>query len=243
MKASWKNILDELTTTVTGTSQATGYDLYRLYDRFMGRQWKATSTSTQTILVNQSSNPLPVKDLILPSGHLLSGCTLAWQYSSDNVSWYDAITPWVQSGSGEIKKSMTSSLTRNYWRLVISGASVAPQVGEVWMGVIRTFTAGMADGASYKLEDITITQQSLYAKTPTFVNLGEPKYYLNGKTVPIELGERSYFEEWFSTCGGYKPFYFEDHDGHAYFAYFISRPEFIEGLGYCEARLELQQVW
>lgn len=242
MKASWKNILDESTSTVTVTSYATGYDDYRLYDRLMGRQWKASSTSTQTIHVDQGASPLPVKDLIIPSGHLLSGCTLAWQYSDNNTDWTDPVVSWVQSGSGEIKKSMSSSITHRYWRLTISGASVAPQAGEVWMGVIRTFTFGVMDGATYRLDDVTVTLQSLYAKTPHFISLGDSKYYLKGK-VALDNDERTYFDEWFSSWAGYKPFYFEDHKGNAYFAYFVSKPEFTEGLGYSEATIEIQQVW
>lgn len=242
MKASWRNILDEETSVVTVTSQATGYDSYRLYDRVFGRQWVASSTATQTIHIHQPGL-LPVKDLIIPSGHLLSGCTLAWQYSDDNSNWSSAITSWVQSGDSEIKKSLSLSLVHAYWRLVISGASSAPQAGEVWMGVLRTFTASMAASSIYRLEDLTITQQSLYSKTPVFVNLGTSKYYLSGKTVPIGSSERSYFEDWFSVWSGCKPFYFEDHRGNGYFAMFISKPEFEENLDYCEAKIELQQVW
>lgn len=248
MKASWINVL-EFATSVTVTSQATGFDSYRLYDGKFDRQWKATSTATQTILVNQAASPLPVKILYIPSGHLLSGCTLSWQYSvNGSTGWTDIVTPWVQSGSGAIFKEYSgASLTQNYLRLVIDGASVAPQLAELWMGMLTTFQASVAPGASYKWNYNVATQRSPYSKVPHSVVFSSPMRILRGISTPIQdVTDRSNFDNWFYNWQGGKPFYFHDHKGNTYMAIFSpgTEPGFdTEDLSFAIASFSIEQVW
>src|SRR5574343_988819 len=171
MKASWVNVLQN--STVTVTSSATGKDAYRLYDNLFGRQWVATSTSTQTIHVDRGAGSLdPVDTLIIPEGHLLSGCGMTFERSANLLSWSPIVTGWTQSGSALILKQGAATNTDRYLRCVISGASVAPQAGEVWMGLLTTFASGLSIGTRHRLSPAQITQESLYGKTAHSVSLG-----------------------------------------------------------------------
>lgn len=226
MKASWINVLQD--STVTVTSSATGYDAYRLYDGLFGKQWRATSTATQTIHVDRGAGSLePVDTLIIPAGHLLSGCGMTFERSSNNSTWTPIVTGWTQSGSALILKQGAATNTDRYLRCVISGASVAPQAGEVWMGVLTTFASGLSVGTRSGLASVDMTEESIYSRTPHSLVLGSALVKLDGKVNSVAPSEVDDFESWFEvTIAG--RFFFEDHRGVQYFGRFTEQPE-LEG--------------
>lgn len=221
--AAWDNILEDGTVTVTGAAE--GFPAYRLYDRLFERLWRAAGTGTQTILVDQGDDPEPIDTLIVPAGHLLAGCTLAWQYSSDNfgADVHDAVTAWVQSGVGEIQKRMTSPETSRYWRLVVSGASAPPEAGEVMMTLLRSFDAPLYGGRT-----------SWEARAVRVEGLGgPPRFVLNGRAVRVldysaktaDPQEQARYEEWFGHWAETRrPFYLVDHAGRTGWFEFVSDP-------------------
>lgn len=226
MKASWRNILKD--STVTVTSATTGYDAYRLYDDFFGRQWVATSTATQTIHVDRGSGTLdPIDTLIIPGGHLLSGCGLTFERSANNSSWIPIVTTWTQSGSTQILKQGSTTNTDRYLRVVISGASVAPQAGEIWIGLLYSFASGLSSGTEIGLEVPCVINESIFAKTAHTVNLGTSKIRINAQIKSISAAERSTFENWFEN-GAIDPFFFVDQNGDGYFARFVDQPRIVE---------------
>lgn len=242
MKVSWTNVLQS--STVTVTSAATGYDAYRLYDNLFVRQWVATSTATQTIHVDRGAGSLePVDTLIIPAGHLLSGCGMTFERSSNNGTWTPIVTGWTQSGSALILKQGAATNTDRYLRCVISGASVAPQAGEVWMGLLTTFASGLSIGTRHRLSPTQITQESLYGKTAHSVSLGVALLRIDGQVRSVIASEVDDFESWFDVTPSGR-FFFEDHRGGQYFARFEDQPE-LEGKAagfYAVSSLRIAQV-
>lgn len=242
MKASWRNVLRD--STVTVTSAATGYDAYRLYDEFFGKQWKAGSTATQTIHVDRGAGVLDAVDtLIIPGGHLLSGCGLTFERSANNTDWSAIVTNWTQSGSSIIVKQGSGTNTDRYLRVVISGASVAPQAGEIWIGLLYSFASGLSSGTEIGLEVPRVINESMFSKTAHTVNLGTSKIRINAQIKSISVAERATFEDWFEV-GAIYPFYFVDQNGDGYFARFYEQPRIVErdaGISY--ASPIIQQVF
>ena len=87
IKVGYVNIL-ETAASVTATSSATNYPLYRLYDRMFGLFWQAASAATTQIMVDQgTANIQPADTLIIPANHNLAGLNLVWQVSNDYAAW------------------------------------------------------------------------------------------------------------------------------------------------------------
>lgn len=222
MKIGFVNLLEDGTVTVTSSESL--YQSYRLYDRIFGRMWKATSTATQTIQVDQgASGSQAIDALIIPAGHNLNGCNLQWQYSDNGSSWSDAVTDWAQSGSGIIVKQASASSTHRYWKLEIAGASAAPYCAEVFMTLLYTFDPPVL-GLTRKTDRI-VTRQVSYTGFPHPVKQGVSKRSHNGTMIISDSTMLSNFEAFLDQRDGYKPFYIEDHNSDQYFAEFPSEPE------------------
>lgn len=222
MKIGWVNLLEDGTVTVT--SSETLYPSYRLYDRIFGRMWKATSTSTQTIQVDQGASGTQAIDaLVIPSGHNLHGCNLQWQYSDNGSAWSDAVTDWTQSGSGIIVKQATASSTHRYWKLEIAGASSAPYCAEVFMTLLYTFSDPLL--GLRRQSDRIVTRQVSYTGFPHVIKQGRTKRQFNGSLVILNATDLSNFETFMDAWDGSKPFYITDFDGNQYFAEFTEEPE------------------
>lgn len=223
IQAAWDNILEDGSVSVT--SEASGFPAYRLYDRLFQRPWRASGTATQTILVDQGASPDAIDTLIVPAGHLLAGCTISWQYSADNFGSdvHDAVTSWVQSGIGEIRKQMSAPGTNRYWRLVISGATVAPEAGEVVMTLLRAFDAPLYGGkTSWEARAVRVDGMG-----------GPPRFVLNGQSIRVydfsgktsDPVQQSRYETWFAHWAEHRrPFYLVDQAGRTGWFEFVSDP-------------------
>ena len=122
IKLFTRNILETGTFTVTGNPDS-GYPEARLHDREISLYWKDASESLVNFVVDQGASPLAVDALII-SGHNFSGSDIAWQWSDDNVTWYDAVDVWMQSDNLQIVKILTTALTKRYWRILLGNVVV-----------------------------------------------------------------------------------------------------------------------
>lgn len=122
IKLYTRNILETGTFTVTADADS-GYPEARLHDRDISLYWKDASADKVVFSVDQSSSPVAVDALII-NEHDFDGYYMAWQYSDNGHYWVDAVTRWTQSGSSQIVKTLTTALTKNYWRVVLSDTTI-----------------------------------------------------------------------------------------------------------------------
>lgn len=239
MKIGYAHALESGTVAVTSSDAL--YPSLRLYDRIFGRPWKATSTATQTIHVDAGAGGIEINALIIPASHNLNGCTLSWQYSSNDSSWSNAVTGWTQSGSGIIVKEMVAAQTMRYWRFVISGASAIPYCHEVFMTYLNAFSDPLLGGGKQK--DRVVIRTLSYSGIPHLVKCGTSKHEFRGSYYPLDTTEQTAFQTFLDSWDGYKPFYIEDAYGYQYFAEFTSDPERTdEGAETARWKFDVRQV-
>jgi len=116
---------------LVATSEATGYPVSNLLNRIDGNFWKATSTATQYITFDAGVGNTYSPDYLLIYNHNLhtAGATIVVQYSTDNfaANTVDAFTAYAPADDKVILKPFTA-IAKRYWRLKISGATVAPWI-------------------------------------------------------------------------------------------------------------------
>lgn len=245
MRVSWRNILDEAAAVVTPSYAATGYDGYRLYDRIPGRQWKSTVTTLQGIMIDQGAAPIQYDTVIVPSGHLLSGCNIQVFYAdSDSGPWSALVTQWNQSGSGEIFKQSSSVKSNRWVYFQINGASVPPQMGELWVGLMHTFTSGMTFGTEIGLDPARVVKESIYSKTRHTMVFDGGNSLISAQVKTVKSTERAYFEDWFAVAEVRPLFYLVDYLGVGRWMEFVEQPKFSEREnGLASVQLLMRQVW
>lgn len=208
------NILE--TSSVTVTSAATGFEATRLYDRFLGRNWKATSTASQTIQADQgATGAKEIDTLVIPTGHNLLGTTLYWEYSDNGADWSNWVSSWTGT-AGQIVKQGTAA-THRYSRLRITGASAAPYMGECFMTKMVTFTA-LALSDYRKIQRSNRTRSESISGVASYLRRGERRrsraFAING----ILSADETLLLAWEQDWDAYGPFFFEDADAVQYFA-------------------------
>lgn len=215
IKFGTTNILES--GTVTATSEENNYPKERLFDRYLGLMWKATSTATQTVKVDQgATGNLEIDTLVIPAGHNLDGCTLTFEYSANDADWYDQVTSWVQSGSGLIVKTGTAR-TQRYWRVVISGASSASEAAEVFMTLLAAFASVGPEGLKTAYRRNVLRDESM-GGVAQFVKLGAERRVYAFSLLNMDATDYATFQAILTGWDGCKPFVFVDHDDETLFA-------------------------
>jgi len=130
IKLYTKNILEDGTVTVTGTPD-TGFPKTRLYDRAISLYWKDTVTEAKTFHVDQAAENESV-DFLAIEKHNFSGESMTWEHSTDNNAWTDAVTGWEQTNNNQIVKTISTELTKQYWRITVSSIE-NPQCSEIFI--------------------------------------------------------------------------------------------------------------
>jgi len=230
--------------TVTVTSEASGYPKHRLFDRFLGRMWKATGTAEQVIKVDQgAAGNQAVDALVVPAGHNLDGCTCYWEYSTDDFAAdINVAAQWTQSGSGLILKTLGSALTKRYWRLRITGASVAPEVGECFMTELKEISSAGP-------EELVTTRVFNVARSESLGGVGG--YLVRGAArrmwefslKNMESAEYDVLDALLQGWAGANPFVFVDPDGAAHFVEIVGEVQISHRPGvFKTVRLRLQEA-
>lgn len=117
IKLYTRNILETGSFTITKDADS-GYPDARIHDRDINLYWKDVSESIVNFVVDQGASPLAVDALII-TGHNFSGSDIAWQWSDDDVTWYDAVSVWTQGDNEQIVKTLSTALTKRYWRVLL----------------------------------------------------------------------------------------------------------------------------
>jgi hypothetical protein len=133
MKTADLNFLESSDVTLSAGTAHADYPLYRLYDRHIGRDFMTTAAETTEVKIDQGgAAPFSADTLIIPAGHNLDGMTLDIKHSDDDAVYTPAVPQWVQSGSGVIDRSWTS-VSKRYWKFIITNPSVAPRFAELFL--------------------------------------------------------------------------------------------------------------
>jgi hypothetical protein len=120
--------------TVTVTGEDPNYPAYNLSDRGIVELWKDNGFSGFRIIQAQWTGvtPIPAWDTwIIPNNHGLVGVACSLQTSPDGSAWtiIDAVTP---TTTKTIKRTI-APVSPAWMRLVMSGASAAPYMAELYI--------------------------------------------------------------------------------------------------------------
>lgn len=181
----YKNIFDDDTLAVTSTDADAKYDKDNLIDFRSYTKWKASSSATQHISVNVVDAGF-VKTasggfIELASGSLLEsanqggmapnaigilnhnlytiGATVKIQHSDDGSSWVDIYSLQVVSDKAILKLFNENSVSAAYWRIEISGATAAPEIAVLMMGVKLEFPYPPSSPVIPKTETIKLSSE------------------------------------------------------------------------------------
>src|SRR3990172_1936868 len=127
--------------TLTVTSEDTSYPKTNLIDNARFTKWKATSSATQNIQIQlAAANQRLVDTLIIDTGHnlLAAGASITFQRSTNGSSWTDLVAS-VAATAGIIVKRFTAA-PYAYYRLHITGATVIPELIQLWAGASFSLT-------------------------------------------------------------------------------------------------------
>lgn len=144
IKLYTRNILETGTVTVTGDPD-TGFPETRLYDRAISLYWKDTVTEAKVFHVDQGVDVYDV-DFLAIAKHNFINENLAWQWSTNDADWTDAVTAWQQTDNNQIVKTLEAALTKQYWQLTLSSMA-NPLCSEIFMGAGLSLDVMASPGA------------------------------------------------------------------------------------------------
>jgi hypothetical protein len=176
-----------------------------------------TSYPAHTFIVDQGASGIDNCDtLVIPSGHNLNGTNVELEYSTDNVSYSDAVTNWTQTDANIIVKQASAVLNKRYWKLTISGftsPTMLPQLPELFMTELKTLTAVPTYGLR-KINKRFVYRDETPSGKVRFFYKGAPKRYYEYTLPAAKSDDKTILEALEDECGMVKPFYFEDHEGN-----------------------------
>jgi hypothetical protein len=188
--------------------------------------WLATSTATQTIHCDQGAGGTQAIDtLVIPAGHNLSGCTMAFQYSDNDSDWFNAVTGWSQSDNEIIVKQASASSTHRYWRVTIADATAASYCAEVFITLLYTFPDMLMPQNPTRLKDRHALRITSYSGIPHYIKQGDSKIGWSGSIMLKTSTQITNFESFLAAWDGYKAFFITDSASEQYLAELIEEPE------------------
>lgn len=205
------NILETGTVTATGTVD-TGFPKSRLYDRSIDLFWKVTATQATTFHVDQGASGNTAVDFLAIDRHNFNGEDITWEWSANNSDWTAAVTGWTQGDNLQIIKTLSTALTKRYWRVTVTSMA-NPQCAEVFMSLAATF--------QLRFDESPIVQNLANVKwVPTVgglersTKLGDSR---KKRKYPLFLDENAGTTTSFSGAMDdldeySKPFYIKDHE-------------------------------
>jgi hypothetical protein len=210
IKNAYINILETSSVSLSTGSASTSYPLYRIYDRDIGRLFKAGSSATLEILINQGTAGTAVDRMLIPPGHNLQGMALSLQNSTNN-STFATVYSCTQADTALISATFATNIMQ-YWKLAITSPATAPQIPELFL--TRDY-AWESDPHLYSvgsLEDVFNVENDVVAGgQDRFLVFGNPKKQRNYKVVGADSTQETNIVALNNAWGGYKPFWLFDH--------------------------------
>jgi len=214
IKTAHVNILENSTVILSAGAENPSYPLYRLYDRNIGRPFRASAAETVEVKIDQGPlGNLPADRLLIPAGHGLQGMTLDIKHSGDDVSYEQAAAQWVQPGGGLIMKSW-APITKRYWKFIVTAPSSIPGLAELFLTSTQSWERDLAR-PSGPFEKVYNVENAVTANgQDRFLVRGEPKRRRAYRVPRSGEGQRRIVEALHDAWGGAKPFWLRDREGN-----------------------------
>lgn len=129
VKFFYETMLGSNGSTLTASSTAPGDSVDNIYNMLEVNKWKqADAVSPCYITYDAGAGNTKTADYLVILGHNLkdAGATITLQYSSDNAVWNDCFVGVAVSVNTILLKEFSSPGAYRYWRLKISGHTIAP---------------------------------------------------------------------------------------------------------------------
>ncbi len=210
MKCAYINILETSSVSISTGSASTSYPIYRLYDRDIGKLFKAVSSATLEILVDQGIAGTVVDRMLIPPGHNLSGMVLSLQ-SSTNGSTFATVYSCTQADTALINATFATDI-KQYWKLAITSPTTVPQIPELfltrdynWESDPHLYGIGSLENVFNVKNDVTAGGQD------RFLVFGNPKKQRNYKVVGVDSTQKNSIQTFNDAWANCKPFWLCDH--------------------------------
>lgn len=239
IKVAYRNILEN--STVLVTTEDTSFPKYRLYDRDIGKLFKATAyASPFGFDIDQGASPIyEIDRLVIPVGHNLNGLDCTLWYSSDDISYYTAVT-WVQGDALIIDKSFTAQ-TKRYWVFNIVAPATIVQMPEFFLSKTYTFERNPSYGSKVGKQK-NISRNETQSGRVRRIKWGEPRLSALYDLL-ILTAQKTSLEAWDVATEGTKYFYVWDESGYPYFMELLNDLNFsYRANGIWNVSLELLEV-
>lgn len=214
IKTAHGNILETSTVTLSAGAEDPSYPLYRLYDRNIGRPFRAAAAQTVEVKIDQGpSGNLPADRLLIPAGHSLQGMTLDIKHSGDDASYEQAAAQWVQADDGLIEKSWVP-VTKRYWKFIITAPSSIPGLAELFLTSTQAWERDLARPSGPFEKVFNVENAVTAGGQDRFLVHGEPKRRRTYRVPRSGEGQRRIVEALHDAWQGAMPFWLLEREGN-----------------------------
>ena len=140
---AYQNLFQEAS-TVTASSEATGYDGANAYDSRTYDFWRPSSTGTNTLTATFSSNQSVNYFGVAAHDLADDDSSIKLEYSTDGTTWYDAVESWSPADNRIIFRKF-DPIQADYWRVSVTSTGY-PSMGVLSFGAVHVLPVGMRTG-------------------------------------------------------------------------------------------------
>lgn len=233
-----KNLLQDADSTSLSFTEDSVHRVTHLTDRSRQSSWWGSGTGTHTITWNYSSAQ-EMDTFVLDKNFTLTGATIYFQHSADGVSFTNVVTISGLDSDDTYWRTFTA-VSKQYWRLRITGLTAAPKIANLWAGKRIELTFGpygefdpwasevVGDGATGTSGGHQYTRRYIRrVLRANFEHLNDTKYALM-KQWRTEAGDLGYNFWWLAypttragdpTDSDYYPVYYNTQGGSVTFPF------------------------
>jgi len=210
IKHAYLNLLEHGTVTLLTGEAASGFPLYRVHDRDIGKLFKATTTSNVTVKLGAA--PITMVDrLIIPPGHNLNSVTVTVAYSDDDVTYHNAASQVVLPGLVDLP--FAAPVAALFWRIMLPSSGAPVEIPELFL--TSTYEHPRNPARPSGPHDLTPTMEvvQLAGGQIRTVRLGEPRRRRVYRLEGVSAAHKVALEELEAAWADGKPFWICDHEG------------------------------
>lgn len=135
-----RNLLQEASSTTLSFTEDSVYRVTHLTDRSRQSQCWGSASDPLWIRWNFAS-AVEMDTFVLDKGFTLTGATVKFQHSADGSSFTDVVSLSSLDNTAVYWRTFTA-VSKQYWRLYITGLTAVPKITNVWGGSRISLTFG-----------------------------------------------------------------------------------------------------
>jgi hypothetical protein len=172
----------------------------------------------------ENLNIQAIDSLIIPSGHNLVGTDLAWQYFNEDTLAWTTVDYWTQADGNLIVRRLAAPAIHRRWLLAIINPVVAPQMGELYMTLLNSFSSGCQPQNTNSQFGTQRNASRIVSKSNVvqFVSKGAKQRFCQYQLPSLNPSDTALLQAWDDAFDGRNPFFFIDHAGNMFFAELIA---------------------